>query len=119
MENLGNDRDLVIRVEAQDWNFYVVAVYLPSFNQSIEMYRSCLDVLEDTLNQLNAHIGDSGGPRSLPNVNDRGRLLICFMERMGFKSANSQMFCDRSKHFMHRRVRLQLLLIIYSLHLMI
>ena len=105
MENLGNDRLLVIRVEAQDWNFYVVAVYLSSSNQSIEMYRSCLDVLEDTLNQLddadslfvlgdlNAHIGDYGRPRSLPNVNDRGRLLICFMERMGFMSANSQMFC--------------------------
>ena len=94
MENLGNDRLLVIRVEAQDWNFYVVAVYLSSSNQSIEMYRSCLDVLEDTLNQLddadslfvlgdlNAHMGDYGRPRSLPNVNDRGRLLICFMERM-------------------------------------
>ena len=105
MANLGNDRVLVIRVEAEEWNFYVVAVYLPFSNQSIEMYRSSLDVLEDTLNQLddadssfvsgdfNAHIGDYGGPRSLPNVNDRGRLLICFMERMGFKSANRQMFC--------------------------
>ena len=121
MENLGNDRDLVIRVEAQDWNFYVVAVYLPSFNQSIGMYRSCLDVLEDTLNQLNAHIGDYGGPRSLSNVNDRGRLLICFMERMVFKSANSQMFCKGPVETFYAQEGqvATTIFIIYSLHLMI
>ena len=105
MENLGNDRILVIRVEAQNWNFYVVGVYLPSSNQPIEIYRRCLDVLEDSLNQLddadslfvlgdfNTHIGGYGGPRSFLNVNDRGRLLISFMERMNFNSVNSQLFC--------------------------
>ena len=98
MENLGNDRILVIRFEAEDSNFYVVAVYLPSSNQSIKMYGSCLNQLDDAdslfvLGDFNAHIGDYGGPRSVPNVNDRGRLLICFMERMGFNSANSPLFC--------------------------
>ena len=118
MENLGNDRILVIRVEAEDRNFYVVAVYLPSSNQSIKMYWSCLDVLEDASNQLddadslfvlgdfNAHIGNYGGPRSLPNVNERGWLLISFMERMSLRTA-SCFVKDQLKHFMHRKVRLQ------------
>ena len=33
------------------------------------------------------------GQEASQEVNDRGRLLIRFMERMNFVSANSQLFC--------------------------
>ena len=80
-------------------------MYLPSSNCGIDLYRACIEKLEEIVHRLNdhgtlfiagdfnAHIGDFGGPRSFNTTNDRGRELIDFMDRLNLKSVNSQHFC--------------------------
>ncbi len=44
------------------------------------------------LGDFNAYIGNYGGPRSFNALNERGKELITFMEKMDLTSVNSQSF---------------------------
>lgn len=106
MEELGNDRIISIQIKTEDRrNLYIIGAYLPSSNLPISIYRTFVDDLEDVINQLdsrgsfivlgdlNCHIGTFGGPRSLTEINERGKYLIHMMRRLSLISVNSQPFC--------------------------
>lgn len=106
MDNMGNDRTLVIRVRtANKRNLYIIGVYLPSSNLSIHVYKAYIEELEEVFCQLqnlgtvivlgdfNSHIGTLGGPRSFVSVNERGKILGHLIKRFDLKSVNSQLLC--------------------------
>lgn len=106
LEHVGNDRIIVIKVTMPGEScLFIVGVYFPSANHSMEEFRRHTDLLEDTINQLcdqgmiivlgdfNCHIGKYGGPRGLDRQNVRGRELIKIMQRQCLSSVNSQTLC--------------------------
>ncbi|CAB3978650.1 Hypothetical predicted protein [Paramuricea clavata] len=77
LENIGNDRIIVIKVKLPNQKaLFVLGTYLPSINDSTSSYREYINTLEDSIAHLkslgavvlagdfNAHIGNHGGPRS-------------------------------------------------------
>ena len=56
MDDLGDDRILVIRVkETEGQDIFIVGVYLPSSNCGIDLYRACIEKLEEIVYRLNDH----------------------------------------------------------------
>lgn len=105
--DIGNDRIMAIRIKTTPgFNLFVAGVYLPSNNSPLNVYKACLEELEDAINQLynrgtiivlgdfNCHIGMYGGLRSFSDLNERGKLFVGLMQRFGFISLNSQQFCS-------------------------
>lgn len=105
--DIGNDRIMAIRIKTvTGCNLFIISVYLPSSNSSVNTYKMCLEELEDVINQLynrgkiivlgdlNCHIGMHGGSRSFSELNERGKLFVGLMQRFSFISLNSQQLCS-------------------------
>ena len=106
MDDIGNDRIITIQFRVDDTrNFYIIGTYLPSANHPIALYKESVDELDVVINELsnrgayiilgdlNCHIGNFGGPRSLNAINDRGKYFIALMEKFSLLSVNSQNYC--------------------------
>ena len=85
---------------------FIVAVYLPTSKESINIFKAYLGTFDEILCSLehdgtvmvvgdsNAHIGNLGGPRCLNRINGQGTYLYERLEKYDFVSINSQSFCQ-------------------------
>ena len=107
LEELGNDRIIILKVNLSLHNtMFIVAVYLPTSKESINILKAYLGTLDEILCSLehdgtvmvvgdfNAHIGNLGRPRCLNKINGQGTYLYERLEKYYFVSINSQSFCQ-------------------------
>ena len=107
LEELGNDRIIVLKVNLSLHNtLFIVVLYLPTSNESINIFKAYLGTLDEILCSLehdgtvmivgdfNTHIGNLGGPRCLSRINGQGTYLDECLEKYDFVSINSQSFCQ-------------------------
>ena len=93
LSDIGNDRIMAIQIKTTNAsNLFIIGVYLPSSNSPLNVYKTCLEELEDVIKQLynrgtiivlgdlNCHIGIYGGSRSFPELNERGKLFVVLMQ---------------------------------------
>ena len=121
LENIGNDRIAAISVKQHESEqMFLVGTYLPCATESMEVYNSYVEQLENVLYQLqqrgtiiimgdiNAHIGHLGGPRSFGKVNSRGCNFMKIINDFDLLSVNSQPVLDQLKHIIITKVALKL-----------
>ena len=107
LQELGNDRIIILKVNLSLHNtMFIVAVYLPTSKESINILKAYLGTLDEILCSLehdgtvmvvgdfNAHIGNLGRPRCLNKINGQGTYLYERLEKYYFVSINSQSFCQ-------------------------
>jgi endonuclease/exonuclease/phosphatase (EEP) superfamily protein YafD len=106
MNELGNDRIMVLRVKLLDDTYvYIIGVYLPTTSEPADTFNYHLKLLEDVslelcnngsiiiLGDLNAHIGQLAGERSFTKINSRGRCVHRVLDDLNLISVNSQSMC--------------------------
>ncbi len=106
MNELGNDRIMVLRVKLLDDTYvYIIGVYLPTTSEPADTFNYHLKLLEDVslelsnngsiiiLGDLNAHIGQLAGERSFTKINSRGRCVHRLLDDLDLISVNSQNMC--------------------------
>ena len=106
LEELGNDRIIILKVNPSLHNtLFIVAVYLPTSKEFINVFKASLGTLEEILCNLehdgtvmvvgdfNAHIGNLGELTCLNRINGQGTYHYECLEKYDFVSINSQGFC--------------------------
>ena len=106
LEELGNDRIIILKVNLSLHNtLFIVAVYLPTSKEFINVFKASLGTLEEILCNLehdgtvmvvgdfNAHIGNLGELTCLNRINGQGTYHYECLEKYDFVSINSQGFC--------------------------
>lgn len=106
MDELGNDRIMVLTVKQLDDNYiYIIGVYQPTISDPVDTFNHTLQLLENVLLQFcdngtvivlgdfNAHIGLLAGERSFAKTNFRGRRVYRILDDSELFSINSLNMC--------------------------
>ena len=103
---VSSSRIIGIQFSLPQYTLYIISVYLPSRSGCTDVFKESLDQLEAILmllppgaeiiimGDLNADLGQLGGPMSCTQMNEQGSVLHRYISRWNFASTHLQLQSD-------------------------